>query len=114
MDGLTGDPGSLVGCEVDAAEADVFRRAGTTDGDLLGPEPFLRDFGALKVARVVYRGLLTGRFTLNVRRGKYDVAEGVVCKGGSGSDLWMVKIKTYAYLERLKRAFGERWEEFWE
>jgi hypothetical protein len=49
-----------------------------------------------------------------VRRGKYGVKEGVVCKGGSGPDLWMVKTKTTAYLERLKQSFGERWEDYWE
>jgi hypothetical protein len=39
----------------------------------------------------------------------------VVCKGGSGAaDTWMVKIKTYAYMERLKQAFADRWEEYWE
>jgi hypothetical protein len=43
------------------------------------------------------------------------VVEGVVCKGGSGGvDVWMVKIKTYAYMERLKQAFADRWEEYWE
>jgi hypothetical protein len=37
-----------------------------------------------------------------------------VCKGGTGgADVWMVKVKTYAYLERLKRSFGERWRDYW-
>jgi hypothetical protein len=41
--------------------------------------------------------------------------EGVVCKGGmGGDDLWMVKIKTHAYMERLKNAFADRWEDYWE
>ena len=49
------------------------------------------------------------------RTGRYGVAEGVICKGGvGGDDVWMVKIKTYAYLERLKQAFADRWEEYWE
>jgi hypothetical protein len=26
----------------------------------------------------------------------------------------LAKIKTYAYLERLKSAFAERWEDYWE
>jgi hypothetical protein len=64
---------------------------------------------------VVYEGKLTGKFTEDVREGKYDVDEGVVCKGGSDADdLWMVKVKTYAYLERLKQAFADRWEDYWE
>ncbi len=50
-----------------------------------------------------------------IRTGQYGVTKGVVCKGGSGGpDLWATKIKTYAYLERLKRAFGERREDYWE
>lgn len=84
-------------------------------GALIGPDRFVADFGHLPSARVVYRGKLTGKFAEDVRNGKYGVAEGVVCKGGAGGDdLWMAKIKTHAYLERLKRAFGERWEDYWE
>jgi hypothetical protein len=73
------------------------------------------DFGHLHIARVVYEGKLTGTFAEEVRSGKYEVAEGVVCKGESAGDhVWMVKIKTNAYLVRLKQAFAERWEEYWE
>ncbi len=81
---------------------------------MVGPRQFVDDFGHLAIARVVYEGKLTGKFTEDVRSGKYGVAEGVVCKGGSGPGLWMVKVKTYAYLERLKRAFADRWEDYWE
>jgi hypothetical protein len=42
----------------------------------------------------INRGKFTGKFIEDVRKGKYAVAEGVVCKGGnSAEDLWMVKIK---------------------
>lgn len=82
---------------------------------MIGPEEFIDVFGALNIARVVYRGKLTGRFIHDVREGKYDVTEGVVCKGGAGGDdLWMVKIKTNAYMERLKQAFQDDWEAYWE
>jgi hypothetical protein len=82
---------------------------------VIGPEAFVTDFGHLPIAQAVYRGKLTGQFAEDVRRGKYGVAEGVICKGGAGGgDTWMAKIKTYAYLERLKKAFGERWEDYWE
>ena len=82
---------------------------------LIGPDQFVADFGHLTVARVVYRGKLTGKFMEDVRAGRYEVTEGVVCKGGRGGpDLWMVKVKTYAYLGRLKQAFADRWEEYWE
>jgi hypothetical protein len=81
----------------------------------LGPEQFVTDFGGLSIARVVYRGKLTGQFAEDVRRGKYGIAEGVVCKGGAGgADVWMVKIKTNAYLAKLQQAFKERWKDYWE
>ena len=82
---------------------------------MLGPKRFVADFGHLHTACVVYEGKLTGKFAEDVRLGKYVVSEGVVCKGGSGGEkVWMVKIKTYAYMERLKQAFADRWEEYWE
>jgi hypothetical protein len=57
----------------------------------------------------------TGKFIDDVREGKYGVDEGVVCKGGSTADeLWMVKIKTYAYMTKLQQAFKDDWENYWE
>jgi len=82
---------------------------------MVGPKQFVEDFGHLQIAKVVYEGRLTGTFAEDVRMGKYGVAEGVVCKGGNGgTDVWMAKIKTYAYMEKLKRAFADRWEDYWE
>ena len=81
----------------------------------LGPWRFLELFAGLPIPTVVYQGKFTGKLTEDVRAGKYPVAEGVVIKGGSGgADVWMAKGKTNAYLERLRQAFGERWEDYWE
>ena len=81
----------------------------------LGPVQFERDFSGFSSARIVYRGRFTGKFAEDVRQGKYGVNEGVLCKGGAGgSDLWMAKIKTSAYLLRLQEAFADRWEDYWE
>ena len=78
-------------------------------------QQFVADFGSLPIPRVVYQGKLTGTFLEAVRTGKYGVTEGVVCKGGAGGgDVWTVKVKTDDYLERLKRSFGARWEDYWE
>jgi len=82
---------------------------------MVGPKQLIADFHHLPVARVLYEGKLTGQFVEDVRTGKYGVAEGVVCKGGTGgADVWMVKIKTNAYMERLKQAMANRWEDYWE
>lgn len=81
----------------------------------VSPRQFVADFGHLPTPRVVYEGKLTGTFLEAVREGKYGIAEGVVCKGGTGGeDVWMVKVKTYAYLVRLKATFGAKWEDYWE
>jgi len=80
----------------------------------LSPWEFVEHFASLPIARVVYDGKLTGPFIENVRAGRFDVAEGVVCKGGETGQVWMAKIKTHAYEQRLKEAFNNRWEQFWE
>ena len=46
--------------------------------------------------------------------GQFGVAEGVVCKGESDGKVWMAKIKTNAYMQRLKEAFADKWEDYWE
>ncbi|MEG4426737.1 MULTISPECIES: hypothetical protein [unclassified Microcoleus] len=86
-----------------------------TEGGMVIPDRFIKDFGILNIARVIYRGKLTGKFMDDLRQGKYGVDEGVVCKGGrNANNLWMVKIKTDAYMQRLREAFKDDWENYWE
>ncbi len=86
-----------------------------TDRGMVVPDRFIKDFAKLNIARAIYRGKLNGKFMDDVRSGKYSVNEGVVCKGGnSANNLWMVKIKTDAYMQRLREAFQEDWENYWE
>lgn len=65
-------------------------------------------------AKIIYSGNLNKSFITDVREGRYDVDEGVVCKGiYTGSyrhhQRWMVKIKTYQYLQKLKDTFKDDW-----
>jgi hypothetical protein len=72
---------------------------------LLSPERFVADFASIETPRVLDRGLLSRAFVQSVRQGHFAVEEGVVCKGISpGGAVWMVKIKTNAYAERLRQA----------
>lgn len=59
-------------------------------------------------AGVVYEGNLNTQFITDIRESRYDVDEGVICKGEDFS----VKIKTLKYLDKLKNGFGDKWEEF--
>jgi len=66
----------------------------------------------MTIPRVIYEGNLTDQFIKDVREGKYPVTEGVVCKGtqrtgSSRGGMWMAKIKTQTYLDRLFGKFGE-------
>lgn len=80
----------------------------------LAPDVFVDHFSDLPIARVVYRGKLTGKFATDVREGRFEVTEGVVCKGGETGETWMVKIKTNDYMDRLKESFANDWENYWE
>lgn len=67
-----------------------------------------------RAAQVVYEGNLNDEFIKDVREGKYPVWEGVVFKGGSKHKIWRAKIKTNAYLAKLREVYADGWESYWE
>lgn len=70
---------------------------------------FVELFGKFPyTAKVVYQGNMNYPFINDIRNGKYPVVEGVICKGFD----WTAKIKTLAYLERLKGKYGQEWEKY--
>jgi hypothetical protein len=73
------------------------------------------------VAQVIYEGNLTDGFIDRVRMNDFIPAlgEGVVCKGRERSGayrgkVWMCKVKTNTYRERLKQHYGVAWTQYWE
>ena len=81
---------------------------------LIEPKTFVEIFsGEVQCAEVLYKGTLSTNFVESVRNNN-DIGEGVVCKGGERHDLWMCKIKTNAYLAKLKEKFGQHWQQHWE
>lgn len=91
---------------------------------LLSPKEFLDDFGHLEVAELLERRHLDDEFIAQIRSSEYDctsklaianeIPEGVICKGSAGHDLWMCKIKTQNYHDKLKETLGEDWTKHWE
>jgi len=78
----------------------------------VNPKEFIKLFGHLRIPAIIYDGNLNDQFIQDVREDKYCLNEGVVCKGTSPSGafrggMWMCKIKTQQYLDRLKAKFGE-------
>jgi len=84
------------------------------------PKDFVKIYaGEVRTAEVVYEGNMNDQLIADVRAGKYPVNEGVVCKGMEKSGafrggIWMCKIKTQAYLNKLKVRFGDEWEKYGE
>jgi hypothetical protein len=78
---------------------------------MVSPRWFVNAFGdAPYAAQVVYQGNLNKEFINDVHAGKYPVWEGVVAKGED----FRVKIKTEAYMLKLKEVYGLKWERFGE
>lgn len=88
----------------------------------LPPERFIEVFGDWeKTAEVVYRGQLDEDFIQKVRHNALDIElnEGVICKGSSDKiktkthgKIWMTKVKTFDYINRLKDLYAEKWEQY--
>jgi len=70
---------------------------------LLDPELCNQYFSKFGSARMIFQGKYSGQFAEDVRKGKYDVNEGVVCKGLVDGETFMTKIKTNDYLKRLRQ-----------
>lgn len=86
---------------------------------LLLPQDFLADFGKwTNIPEVIYRGKLNDDFIKSVRENK-ELKEGVICKGterrgDAFGGVWMCKIKTQAYFDRLQKELGTEWKKYWE
>jgi len=81
---------------------------------LLDPDVFVDWFQNQSfTAELVYVGQLTSDFIHDIKNGKYNVIEGVVCKGGHKHKRWMYKIKTNSYKEKLQQVFGLNWKKVW-
>lgn len=90
---------------------------------LLGPKQFIDHFSHLPVAELVYTGNFGDALVESICKetfdfaSKYDVRpeipEGIVCKGGTGHDLWMCKVKTARYKEALKTLYEADWVKHW-
>jgi hypothetical protein len=78
---------------------------------LIPPREFINKFGSGSwVAKPIYDGIFHEQLITDVREGRHQVVEGMVVKGINGD--WMAKIKTDAYLAKLKETFGTGWTKF--
>lgn len=72
------------------------------------PKQFINDFGAIDIAKLVYEGNFNQSFIDDVTENKFGLKEGCVVKGTKNGKLWMSKVKTREWYERLKNTKGEK------
>lgn len=99
---VSGDPKQLVLLDVQV------------ERDFVQPEDFIRDYAQFNPARLVYQGKYSGQLVEDVRKGKFNVAEGVVIKGQHEDERVVVKVKTDQYLAKLKQIYKDQWSNYWE
>lgn len=68
---------------------------------------FIKDFGHVGIPRVIYEGNLNEEFVENIKNNKFNLSEGVICKGVTLTKkgrpaLYYCKIKTNDWFERLR------------
>lgn len=86
----------------------------------LKPKDFIKVVGdVVEIPKTIYEGNLNNEVIADIREGRYDVKEGGIAKGLETSGafcggMWTCKIKTNAYLQKLKDKFGAEWEKFGE
>jgi hypothetical protein len=69
------------------------------------PKEFIKKFGHLKIPEVVYEGNYNRELVKQIKES--DMHEGVVCKGVRKRLVWMAKIKSNKWLDRLRNLKGE-------
>jgi len=77
------------------------------------PKNFVEDFGHLHIPDVIYKGPYTMDFVQTIRDNQHNLKEGVIVKGvlktkNQKDEVWMVKVKTKEWLQKVKELHGER------
>lgn len=84
----------------------------------LKPQEFVKIIAPLvDTPRVIYTGNLNDQFIADVRDNQFGLKEGVICKGTETSGAfsggcWMCKIKTNAFLDKIKSRFADDWQKY--
>lgn len=76
------------------------------------PNEFIDNFGHLDIPKLVYKGVYNQEFINKVKSNQFNLTEGVVCKGvnktKSGDIVWMTKVKTMDWINKVKLLYGEK------
>jgi hypothetical protein len=78
----------------------------------ISPKDFYNNFGHLHIPKLVYKGEYNNDLIKDIQNNIWGLKEGVICKGTrktKGDELvWMTKIKTKEWLNKVKSLYGEK------
>ncbi len=104
-------PNSFAGNHEDEEHTVILIDANPYKRGILPPAKFIKLFeGVVKTPNVVFHGRVGTQFVEAVRESEAEgmTFEGVVCKGvRKGAHLTMFKIKSKAWIDRIKASYGE-------
>lgn len=71
------------------------------------PKEFIDNFGHIHTPSIIYTGKYDLDLIKSVKDNKYNLSEGVIVKGFE-KEIWMTKIKTNEWLDKVRSIFGEK------
>lgn len=79
----------------------------------LPPNEFINNFSHLDIPKIVYKGIYDEELVDRVKSNQFNLEEGVICKGtiktkAEGEVVWMTKIKTIEWINKVKSLYGEK------
>jgi len=93
--------------EIVLFDVDIFQKG------IMKPKDFIKGFSHLGIPDIIYEGNYNQSLIDDVRNGVYNVEEGVVVKGTTKTkrkgveNVWMTKIKTHEWLQKVKGIHGD-------
>ena len=86
-------------------DVDIFKKG------FVDPYRFIELFSSFSIPKVYYQGNLTTNLIQDIKNGIFGENEGVVIKGVNGknsnhNNIWMIKVKTNFWLEKIKNKIG--------
>lgn len=71
------------------------------------PKEFIDNFGHIHTPSIIYNGKYDVDLIKSIKENRYNLSEGVIIKGFE-KEIWMTKIKTNEWLNKVRSIFGEK------
>ena len=75
---------------------------------IIPPKEFIKNFENTHIPDIIFTGQLTEKFIQDVQSNRFGLKEGVMIKGTEDKTIWIKKIKTFEWLQKVKNKYGEK------